>query len=744
VRRWFPALLLLACPATLPGQSGTERVALDRFRESLAALTDLTALARLHRSLARSDDPVAQLRLGLIGLRRHDLGADPDASDACGVLARLVRREPSWPYAWHALADAERRRSAWEQADSLALGSRVGVGSLERALEADRRAVEADPRYIPAAAAMAGLALDLRDTALLVPARDALRRADSAFARTGTDSVSPDHDTAGAAAPPRPSAELLLARGRLERATEALDSAIASFARAQAVAPDPATRAMARLEEARTALARGGPGADRLYFQAATTDDPATVAGYRADLAPIAADSELAGFDAARGAARKAWLERFWGDRDRAELRGDGERLREHYRRLLYARRRFALTVSRRFYGGQDAYRSGSEELDDRGVIYVRHGEPRTRLRPFVFGLMPNETWRYDRADGDLLLHFSAGYDDRGGDLYDYRLVESVLDLRGAAGAPSDQLLLSRQELTPLYGRMLVWGPHGAAGARATERGIGRASIDYGTTTDSYELQFARPLTVYADLVAVGGTGSHPQGQFVFAVGAEGTRPEPAGEGTTYRVRARLVALDGSGHAVAHADTTLGFRLERPLQPRQYLLGRIAVPLPAGRFGWRAAVDQGVAAGKVLPRDSVQVAGARPGLAVSDLALGIRAASVRWHPTPADTVLLTPFDLVLAGSEVELYYEVAGAHPGAGYRHEIAVYRVRRDDRPESRPVVSLHVDEIAGDSVIRAHRVLQLARLKRGDYVVAVTLTGPAGETDVRRRTIRVIEARR
>ena len=93
----------------------------------------------------------------------------------------------------------------------------------------------------------------------------------------------------------------------------------------------------------------------------------------------------------------------------------------------------FPLTISRRFYGRvDDAYRSGNIEVDDRGVIYIRQGEPTERLRPFVFGTMPNESWRYAHAEGDLLFHFSAGYDSSGGgDLYDYRLVQSVLDLQG-------------------------------------------------------------------------------------------------------------------------------------------------------------------------------------------------------------------------------------------------------------------------------------------------------------------------
>ena len=205
-------------------------------------------------------------------------------------------------------------------------------------------------------------------------------------------------------------------------------------------------------------------------------------------------------------------------------MRADGERIREHYRRLLHAQRSFSLTVSRRYYGLADAYRSESEELDDRGVIYVRHGEPVERLRPFVFGLMPNESWRYSRAEGDLLFHFSSGYDaNGGGDLYDYRLVESVNDLRGAAEAPPDQLLLSRQSISPLYGRMLNWGAYGRARSRARERGIGQASIAIGTTTDSYELQFAQPLAAVADLVAV---GTRPEGSLahlVFALASPGT-----------------------------------------------------------------------------------------------------------------------------------------------------------------------------------------------------------------------------
>ncbi|MBA3522762.1 MAG: GWxTD domain-containing protein, partial [Gemmatimonadales bacterium] len=452
-------VLLAAYGSPLRGQSAAERGTIGRWRDSLAGTTDTVALRSLQRSLLRlakkqTDSGFTLLRAGLVAFRRGELKADPDFSEATTLLRKAAKRWPDWPETWHTLGLAEAARAEWEQADRLTLGSRVGVGTLERAAADHRRALLADPGFVPAALALAHLTLGLRDTALLAPARDALRRA----ARSTL------------ANPP----ELFLAWGRLERATGEPDSPAAALERFLAAG---GARALGLLELARTQLAAGRPEGEARYYEGAALDDSAAAAEYRADLRPIAADSDLARFDAARGSERAAYLRRFWTDRDQLELRADGERLREHYRRLLAARGSFALTVSRRFYSGSDAYRSGSSELDDRGIIYVRHGEPAERLRPFVFGLMPNETWRYARAEGDLLFHFSAGGDDSsGGDLYDYRLVESVLDLHGAGAAPPDQLLLSRQSLSPVYGRMLNWGPYGAARSRARERNLGRVS----------------------------------------------------------------------------------------------------------------------------------------------------------------------------------------------------------------------------------------------------------------------------
>jgi hypothetical protein len=169
VRSWYSALLLLLLPCSpLRGQSASDRPALDRFQDSLAATNDTAALRALGRALARERPPNAlrSLRAAFASARLTELGADSGARKTREELRRLTRRQPDWPYAWHALALAETRRAAWERANPVALGNRIGTGTLERALRYEARALAADPTYLPAALSLADLALDLQDTTL--------------------------------------------------------------------------------------------------------------------------------------------------------------------------------------------------------------------------------------------------------------------------------------------------------------------------------------------------------------------------------------------------------------------------------------------------------------------------------------------------------------------------------------------------------------------------------------------------
>ncbi|MBA3443295.1 MAG: GWxTD domain-containing protein [Gemmatimonadales bacterium] len=700
-----------------------EPASFEDLRDSIAAISD-TAVIRAHLDTSRQQHKQdranlsAALYSGLLALRLGELRADADFSQARSIFRDAAKRAPRRAEPWYGLALAEEGRSAWEMSVTVNLGNRVGLKALERAAGYHQRAVEALAAYTPAALALARLTMELRDTSLVARARPALLKAAA------------DKDA---------SPEVVLAWGRLERAAGRPEAALHAFERYLSLGKD---RALGLLELARTRLAIGHPEGDQTYYEGAALAGAEVAPEFLADVV-LLRDSAATGLDSLTGVPLAEALRRFWTERDRLELRAQGERLREHYRRLYYARLHFPLTISRRFHGRLDAYRSGSTELDDRGIIYIRHGEPTTRLRPFVFGTMPNESWRYGRAEGDLLLHFSGGWDNNGGgDLYDYRLVQSVLDLRGAADAPQDQLLLSRQELSPDYSRMLNWGRYGAANARTRERSIGAASIAVGTTTDTYELHFGRRLTVVADLVAIGRNAAGSLAHFVFGVAAPGISPEAVHGETRYPVRVRLVALDRHDRPVSSLDTTIVIRHRRVLGSGEFVVGRAELSLPRGQWSYRASLQQGDSAGVVLRRDSVTVADAYSGtLSLSDIALGTPGRAVPWVTEAGDTVLLAPSGLFRSGADVELYYEASGATRGLRYRHEIALLRSDAQDGKRRQPLVALSFDEEAADSVVRSHRYIRLERLKEGNYLVEVKVTAPGGVSQVRQRSIRLID---
>jgi hypothetical protein len=55
---------------------------------------------------------------------------------------------------------------------------------------------------------------------------------------------------------------------------------------------------------------------------------------------------------------------------------------------------------------------------------------------------------------------------------------------------------------------------------------------------------------------------------------------------------------------------------------------------------------------------------------------------------------------------------------------------------------VRLGFDEPAGGPLLRAHRVLQLARLKPGRYLLEVRVSTPGGPPVARQRVFRVVRS--
>ena len=157
-------------------------------------------------------------------------------------------------------------------------------------------------------------------------------------------------------------------------------------------------------------------------------------------------------------------------------------------------------------------------DFDDRGVIYIRHGEPTSRATYAAPGLEPNESWRYTRPEGDLLFHFVARED-----VQDFKLVESLFDVlgfseqvalredRAGQNPMAEQLMLSREQLSPIYTRLQAAGQIGSGQYQAEERQIGQNSIALGTRTDSYQLRFAREQARFRVEFPTGEAGRPPR-----------------------------------------------------------------------------------------------------------------------------------------------------------------------------------------------------------------------------------------
>jgi GWxTD domain-containing protein len=735
------SIFLLAASLVFPigvrAQVPGDRAELEQFRDSLAATSDSSGLLTLEKRLiaatkADRNNGLLHLKLGFLSLRLGDLGGHSHYDDAASEFQWAIDLQPSWPYAWYGMGLAEYGVGDSQVSFVTGLKTMLGKDALTRSAVAFAKSAEVDPAFVNGLVDLANTALRQRVNIKLGVALEALRRASHTSA--GTDP------------------QVLLARGRVEREVGDGDSALAAF---KGFLEQGSNRSLGQLEMARTLFLLGRFDGVAAYYEGAASDDSATVAGYRADLATIASDSVLREFDQQRGPRRAQYLKRFWGERDHIELRAEGERLREHYRRLFYARKNFQLASKNRHYDIVERYRSGSPDFDDRGVIYLRHGEPSSRATYAAPGLEPNESWRYARPEGDLIFHFIARED-----VQDFKLVESLFDVlgfsdavrlqgqpNGADNAMAEQLMLSRERLSPIYQRLQGVGRVSTGRYQSEERRVGQQSIALGTTSDSYELRFPQELKAHSEVLAVGRDSAGPEVQIAYAIAGSSLEPVTVTRGYLYSVRVRFVATDAVGHVVSSLDTTRHFVAPAPVPPNEHLVGRVGATVSPGILQYRLAIQQGEGSGITLPRDSVRVGPViPPSLSLSDLVLGSRTANLSWRRSPEDTVLLNPLRTYRRSDEMELYYELDGLRP-IPYTIELEVRKKGSGGGLFKKifggggAALRLKFDEQATTPSAATHRTLQLSRLKPGNYVLVLLVTDADGRKDRRSQEFQVVE---
>ncbi len=495
-------------------------------------------------------------------------------------------------------------------------------------------------------------------------------------------------------------------------------------------------------------------GAD-LWFRGLALADSSLLQVYRNDLQLVFPDSARRRFDALAGAARAAYVRNFFELDDPQQIRTADERIREHYHRLDTVRVVFELPGRTYLADAATRYDPDRHGLDERGLVWLLHGDPHERTHIGATGIPPNESWQYRVPDGgELLFHFVVTDHVRG-----YHRVASLFDILALSAAArvtgqtdmrartmrgeaietygagwtaqtAEELLSSAQDISPTYGHMYAKGKDSAAALQAHERAVGDTSLALGET---WALHYELPLRAWIEPVAVGRDVGGPLLQVAFAISGETLYAPPSAGAVVYPVRMRVSVLGDAG-LVARVDTLRRFIAAHPVPVGGMLLGSLPVHVPPGRYIVRVALES-TGRGMVAPPDTVVVAALGPGpLEISGIALGLRN-EVRWVSPVGDSIWLNPRRDFAARQPMQLYFEVGPLSPGAPYHVDIAVLRAD-DQRQELR----IGFDEKAARPIDRFRRNVDLSRFHPGDYQLRVTVTTASGGRAVRRQGFTVV----
>ncbi|MDZ7373966.1 MAG: GWxTD domain-containing protein [candidate division KSB1 bacterium] len=214
------------------------------------------------------------------------------------------------------------------------------------------------------------------------------------------------------------------------------------------------------LSLARLHYAAGDPLlADEYYWQAVRTIDSDLGARFVfEDVKYILDDTEWLEYQLAAGPSQKIrFFRRLWEKRNPRPGSPDNPRIREHYRRLVLAEQAYRYDDLRLPVNNPD--RTGflrfpqtfwlNRKLNDKGLVFVRYGEPDLRATALDSELVPNESWMYHvpGLNHPLVFHFEI---DEDGGPNNWRLVPVPTD---------DRILSSREEWDPMFTRYLRGSP---------------------------------------------------------------------------------------------------------------------------------------------------------------------------------------------------------------------------------------------------------------------------------------------
>jgi hypothetical protein len=767
--RAIATTLLLAIQG-LPAQAPADRPRIDSLFRYLGAATP-TAPPTAY--LCSGDAALQRLCDALVATRRAELLTDKgEATRARDLLERVVGERPQWPVAWYGLGVARLQVARTGGLSREGPLHPVGVSNEAGAGYALVRALELDSTFVLAAEALALASLPREGASRITERLAMLERVE----------------------------HLLTPAARYQAGVVAVTArngpAAVRFLTPIHEGPK-GTSGLTSLILARSHYQAGNPTAGRAALLAGAGDTTAASrAAYRKELAWVAEPEELAGWDSLPPAAASAWMGDFWARRDVRNARPDGSRLVEHYARLEFAfdvyqrvvpqmgvqknaGMAFAMDYAvddemlkaalrrtripaedegeialQRFAGDAmgmgpnspfRAFRTTQTLIDDRGVIWIRHGKP-TKVAKTSDGVAL-EAWRYDRPEGSLVLQFRE-------ESFDGQAGASVLvpSLVTANPLQREQLCAIDQSLCtmnadPRGGLAIMgqgmgdyntpWSQNPSedrlkldARVNSTARiqqfhRKGLDAITEATTTDDFARTFTR---AFAPTVQIYGLdrASGGAGRAVVAFAIPGgqldvTLPPDAGGRAVYPVRVEVMLSRRSDGARFDLDTLRRFATAAPLTGEQFLTGLVELPVPPGRYVATVVLSQGEL-GSIARLGEMTVPNARNALSVSDLVLGREGSGVRWQ-SGATAVPLHPLNSYPRGGAVEVYYQLAGLREGARYASRIELFGA--NDDAKKAPRLAIDFETTATDARAEVARTLGLKSLEPGRYRLRVTVRG-------------------
>lgn len=493
-------------------------------------------------------------------------------------------------------------------------------------------------------------------------------------------------------------------------------------------------------------------------------------------------------------------LDRFWNERAAASLVARDTRLAQHYQRLAFARTHYLRRSGKK--GPTFSTRLGRPAktiFDDRGLIYLRMGEP-ARRTSFGGGVsieahivsaecyQPNESWAYYYPEGTRIYHFSTF-----GGTDDWWLLENLGEVY-ACGNPDastvgggvavlspinanrsfvsgryaylvlKDLYISRGGLDPRYEQMAYMmrydGGLGAQGlatggqsALAVERELTEELAwlwkDASFAVDSVpERPHVDPRLrmVVEELQFRSERPGVSQVWLNGIVSADGLTPDSLEDGRfLYRVEASIGLIDERSR-YSHGNKTIEVYSEERLPPSAGIPVRVPIDLPPAEYRYTLVVKDT----KRVPGADARVGNYyRAALTValfdgnvpqlSDIAIAPDSAG-DW--TVGGGVYLRPSPLHNTGADGigHVYYEVYGLTPGGEY---LTTLQLEPDDGEPF--TLEYRGDAPANpDGALNGYIRLDLSESPSGDYSVLVTVRDEkTGVVTLPHRTTLVVDRR-